>query len=161
MAGKVSREELQIRLDAALKSEALWKEKAVKAEYSCLHDSMTGVLNRKGLYEEYAKDFYGYVYVADIDGLKIVNDTHGHAAGDVLILSVVKELRDMAFVGKGVVARVGGDEFVLLVNALLRPGVHENFSLGWAPITSFGLDSAIGQADSRMYIRKTARKNSH
>ena len=83
-------------------------------------DPLTGVPNRHALYEESAtyKDS-GYIenltlVTLDINGLKSVNDTYGHAAGDELIVDASKVLMN-AFSKFGKLYRTGGDEFVALL----------------------------------------------
>ena len=85
-------------------------------------DELTGLANQRGLMEV-ARELeatgrtrthhLAVVYV-DVDGLKSVNDAHGHAAGDALIRSVADVLR-RAFRPVDTIARVGGDEFAVLV----------------------------------------------
>ncbi len=85
-------------------------------------DALTGLMNRRaGL--EYLEKQYGQckrqgqpftVCFADIDGLKHINDTWGHGAGDAMIQSVAEVLKQ--YVDKsGAVCRLGGDEFVLIL----------------------------------------------
>ena len=93
-------------------------------EEMAYHDPLTGLLNRRALDERAAWAFeHGdetarpvTVVVADINGLKRVNDTHGHLAGDQLIKSVAGALqRQYSRLPGALVARVGGDEFTVLV----------------------------------------------
>jgi len=144
-------------------------------------DALTGLSNQRGLMEV-ARELEGrkgvpaqdlaVVYV-DVDGLKTVNDTHGHAAGDALIRSVADVLR-RAFRPVDTIARVGGDEFAILLagsdpDALVER-VHER--LGQAGVSaSIGtavagpgsgpvdIDDLLDRADAAMYAVKTARKN--
>ncbi|HAU30970.1 MAG: Diguanylate cyclase and metal dependent phosphohydrolase [Desulfotomaculum sp. 46_296] len=56
------------------------------------------------------------IIVCDVDGLKFINDTRGHSAGDALIISAAEAIRS-SFRAEDVVSRIGGDEFpVLLLN---------------------------------------------
>jgi diguanylate cyclase (GGDEF)-like protein len=83
-------------------------------------DSLTGLCNRSGLYEDLearlaratAQPFT--VLFIDLDGFKEVNDSRGHQVGDELLRAVAQRLRSCAPPG-AVVARPGGDEFVLVV----------------------------------------------
>lgn len=88
-------------------------------------DPLTGLLNRRAL-DEYAEQAFTVatgasrpvtVVVVDINGLKVVNDTLGHSGGDRLIASVARLLTS-TFSGltDSRVARVGGDEFTVLVS---------------------------------------------
>ncbi len=84
-----------------------------------LHDELTGLPNRRLLVEALtqalsrARRAAGKVgvFFVDVDGLKRVNDTHGHSGGDALILAVGRGLRE-ALRESDVLARIGGDEFV-------------------------------------------------
>lgn len=83
------------------------------------HDPLTGVLNRRGFYQEYNKmlkantddDSWLYVFSIDINGLKYINDTFGHIEGDYAIKTIARISETCAGSG-GICARFGGDEFV-------------------------------------------------
>ena len=84
-------------------------------------DPLTGLANRKMLYQQLRKELssanrhntFGSVFYFDIDRFKNINDTLGHAIGDTLLLAITALLKDMLR-AEDVVARVGGDEFVIL-----------------------------------------------
>jgi diguanylate cyclase (GGDEF)-like protein/PAS domain S-box-containing protein len=83
-------------------------------------DTLTGLLNREGFERQVAalrgvSEAGGNVVVvfADVDDLKDVNDSAGHAAGDDLLREVARRLR-AGTRGEDIVARVGGDEFVVI-----------------------------------------------
>jgi diguanylate cyclase (GGDEF)-like protein len=149
-------------------------------------DPLTDSLNRHALHsviEEQRRSagVGGSVAVVDVDDLKGLNDTHGHAAGDAAIRAVARAIRALVR-ADDLVFRWGGDEFLLLlfglaeedtrnrlagVNAALcgtrLPGVERpvdlSVSVGVAPILpGVGLDRAIELADSAMYSRKHARR---
>jgi diguanylate cyclase (GGDEF)-like protein len=144
-------------------------------------DELTGLANQRGLLEvarqlsatdgSGARDL-ALVYV-DVDGLKSVNDQHGHAAGDALIRTVADVLR-RAFRPHDTIARVGGDEFAILLAGpnpeSMVARVHEHLaavgvsaSIGTAVSTpgSSDVDLAdlLERADAAMYAVKLARKN--
>jgi diguanylate cyclase (GGDEF)-like protein len=87
-------------------------------------DALTGLLNRRGLQmalqplidNASAGKFVG-VYLMDLDGFKPVNDTHGHEAGDELLKQVGQRLKEAVRNGD-IVARMGGDEFVVVASQL-------------------------------------------
>jgi diguanylate cyclase (GGDEF)-like protein len=94
-------------------------------EHLAFRDSMTGLANRRAL-DEAAEQVVGRLTEAigrrvtavavDVNGLKAVNDTAGHAAGDQLLTAVAGLLvRHFSPLGGSLVARVGGDEFFVLV----------------------------------------------
>ncbi|TDO39552.1 diguanylate cyclase (GGDEF)-like protein [Paractinoplanes brasiliensis] len=91
--------------------------------YDAAHDPLTGLANRRELYEHAALHFQGNtedgvvaLLLIDLNHFKEVNDTLGHAAGDAVLREVARRLADAAAPGD-LVARLGGDEFaVLLVN---------------------------------------------
>ena len=58
------------------------------------------------------------VLFIDLDGFKPVNDMHGHATGDALLIAVGERLQQSA---NGLVARLGGDEFAILLTNSDRP----------------------------------------
>lgn len=95
---------------------------ARQMSYQATHDALTGLVNRREferrLEEAIATAQRGegthIVCYLDLDRFKIVNDTSGHLAGDALLREVAKLLRD-AVRDSDTVARVGGDEFALLL----------------------------------------------
>lgn len=83
-------------------------------------DSLTGLYNRRSfetsIAELMAKKSGSLALVlVDIDGLKLINDTIGHVAGDRLII-LAAEIISKVFSDSGFIARVGGDEFAILID---------------------------------------------
>ena len=131
--------------------------------------------------------FYGALLLLDLDGFKAINDSHGHDAGDKVLVEVANRLRSRVRMDE-VVGRLGGDEFLLLINnlgtnkniareaALAIAGqlvdliskpvsYHDNqFRIGTSiGIRLFGFDEidaavAIRDADKAMYRAKQAGK---
>ncbi|WP_456322840.1 diguanylate cyclase [Hydrogenimonas sp.] len=93
--------------------------------YRAIHDELTGLYNRFYFMEQLKKAIafsrrhydYGAVIFVDLDNFKMVNDTAGHKAGDELLKLVAKKLCE-TMREEDIVARFGGDEFVILVENL-------------------------------------------
>jgi diguanylate cyclase (GGDEF)-like protein/PAS domain S-box-containing protein len=96
--------------------------------HDALHDELTGLPNRSLLLDRMVEALARSVrdrreisvLFCDLDGFKTVNDTAGHATGDALLIEVAHRLRNTLREGD-TVARVGGDEFVLIVEPWNRP----------------------------------------
>lgn len=96
-----------------------------KLNHMSMHDVLTGLANRRKITQEvaYAIDDarylteYSAVLYMDLDGFKEVNDTYGHDAGDAVLVELANRLKDLTR-SVDVVARMGGDEFVVLLKQL-------------------------------------------
>ena len=94
-----------------------------RMEHAALHDPLTGLPNRALLLDRMGTalaraDRLGAevaVLFCDLDGFKKVNDTYGHAAGDAVLVQVTERLKDLIR-KSDTVARVGGDEFVVILD---------------------------------------------
>ncbi|MEO8562081.1 MAG: EAL domain-containing protein [bacterium] len=101
---------------------------AAKIEQIAYHDSLTGLpnrqlfLNQMGMALHRARRTKGTVAVLflDLDRFKIVNDSLGHAAGDLLLQTVAERIRS-AVRGEDSVTRLGGDEFAVLCTEIASP----------------------------------------
>lgn len=149
------------------------------------NDPLTGLANRLGLREAFRRTVMNTRLVAihclDLDGFKFVNDNHGHTAGDRVLSIAAERLKRIVPEG-GTVARIGGDEFVVLQHIVhdveeseyLRklidtslqlpfelPGVtvHLSGSVGTASCESLtaDLDDMINAADEMLYCCKRNR----
>lgn len=105
------------------------KQTEEKLRYMSTHDALTGLYNRAYFQEEMerleqGRQFPVSIVVADVDRLKYVNDTQGHAAGDELIIRAALVLKG-AFRAEDVVARIGGDEFAVLLPSADTAAVDE------------------------------------
>lgn len=102
-----------------------YKEAEHKIQHLAYYDPLTNLPNRRLLYDRLhqavktkANDRqYGALLFIDLDNFKILNDARGHTIGDLLLLEVTKRLQDS--VGEmGIVARQGGDEFLVMLEGL-------------------------------------------
>ncbi len=145
-------------------------------------DALTGLLNRRAfddlagpIHEMSRRSQRSYCVVSvDMDGLKIINDTQGHAAGDRAILNLAKRL-DACKRSSDVLARYGGDEFVMLLpdtdlaggkrmmHRLLNAQCHDpqSISIGVAAYPDQGesLEALLDHADTAMYVSKRSGGN--
>jgi diguanylate cyclase (GGDEF)-like protein len=145
-------------------------------------DPLTGGANRRAWDDEVAawraKSTHppAYVLSCDLDGLKVVNDRFGHAAGDAVIRGASNLLRSSVRNGD-LVARVGGDEFVVLLAAdatiahrvvararraqrawrVTEHGLAPSMSIGLAEVANGDLEAALAAADLAMYANKRRR----
>lgn len=142
-------------------------------ERAALSDDLTGLENRRALriaFERYMAmaDRRGLVLLLtawDVNGLKAVNDSLGHAAGDALLQSFAQAFKVEAR-GEDALFRVGGDEFVglhlgLEDGAELTARVNARFpnvAVGWANAWAGGLEATLAAADDMMYISKARMK---
>ncbi len=95
------------------------KEIEVSLRYDSTHDILTGLYNRAFFDEELERLSHGRLFplsivMADVNDLKKINDTLGHPAGDKLIQLAARVIRE-AFRSEDIVARIGGDEFAVLL----------------------------------------------
>ena len=99
------------------------RERELAKERDALNDELTGLLNRRGLFEQLEQtrcaamvDGHSFgLALLDLNRFKPINDSHGHQVGDAVLREVARRL---AGLGQGVAARLGGDEFVVIVDPL-------------------------------------------
>lgn len=161
------------------------------SDYEADHDPLTGLYNRQGLLRQLgtmlvkakAQNEVVSLFFIDLDGFKQVNDTLGHATGDI-VLKVVSHRLKSGFKESDIFARLGGDEFVVALNfggrspfearviaeaiarkiteRLCNPmriddkTLQVNASIGSAlfPFQSSGPAALLAFADARMYEAK-------
>jgi diguanylate cyclase (GGDEF)-like protein len=167
-------------------AESAFAEKQNEVTRLALHDPLTGLANRRYLHMQLDTEIARAtrertrfaLLMIDLDGFKPINDRHGHAAGDAVLMEVSRRLK--AQVRKSeVAARLGGDEFVVVLNqgeasdaparaaqrliaalsqavALPQGEVHIGASVGVAffPADGVDADDLIRKADVALYRAK-------
>lgn len=170
---------------------SLWereaKERAEKEniERLSLIDPLTGVFNRRAFYQLFSQDISEgkrrsipiSLVVFDIDGFKQINDSYGHAFGDMILKQVTSKLKNLLR-EEDKMFRLGGDEFAVMVKAdkkethsaiqrilkevsdsrspriTLSGGITEI-----EPCENINVDEALRQADKALYLAKESGKN--
>lgn len=154
-----------------------------RMHYLSFHDSLTGLKNRTFFEQEITRlngiGIQCGLIVCDVDCLKIINDTLGHAVGDDLLRTTAAILQQAAQPDYDAV-RIGGDEFIILLPAAGEPEIavvvqsiqahleevnHRRqvpilLSIGWACRTeaSEAMHEVFRQADNQMYENKARRR---
>ncbi len=170
---------------------AFWLQKQLaerstrNATYLSRHDALTGLLNRTAFYEigekRLAESSIGVAGYIDIDRFKLINDTFGHAVGDVF-LKHVAQLIQKHFAPDVLISRLGGDEFVFILNRMgenkrhmgirsLMSAAAEDFQVdGVTVATSISMGVAapergdtlatlLQRADTALYFSKSSGRN--
>lgn len=148
-------------------------------------DALTGVFNRRKIDEEFdslqrVQTVYG-IYAFDLNNLKVINDSLGHEKGDLLLIGFAKILKE-AFQDVGVVCRIGGDEFSVIIsdvtsvnitelnhsflqkleeNKVVEEGLEISVAYGYCQRDEYGdvdVKAIYHKADVRMYEMKMKMK---
>lgn len=172
------------------------KRKLLEEEFNVANrisvtDEMTGLLNRRGfislgqktLEVAEAMNQNGMVLFGDMDGLKIINDTYGHASGDRAIKAEAKLLKE-TFRSADIIGRLGGDEFAIVAPGMterkfasMKKNLYANceewnkkshvkfklsISLGGTPFNSelknYNIKALLERADESLYKEKKRKK---
>ncbi len=163
-------------------------QQALERAHEASHDGLTQLLNRRsfdthltGFLESNGEDVRGALLLMDLDGFKEINDRLGHQTGDMMLLGIADHLRRSA-PAAAVVARVGGDEFAVLIpdvgsdastmaiveqlrTQITRPVVVDGFplsvgvsiGLAFAPTHGRTPEDLLSAADIAMYRAKRYR----
>nr|WP_250885607.1 sensor domain-containing diguanylate cyclase [Shewanella jiangmenensis] len=141
-------------------------------------DALTGLFNRRHFEEslggwKHSRSVGSFLVLIDMDNLKAINDRHGHQAGDVALARLGQALGQL-WPGNALVARFGGDEFVVLSHGpqeRIKEALDElqirleqsaepiGFSYGLAPYIR-DWEASFSEADKAMYEHKRWRKQS-
>ncbi|MEN6327967.1 MAG: HD domain-containing phosphohydrolase [Syntrophomonas sp.] len=162
------------------------KEDEERVKYLSFHDSLTGAYNRAFFEEELKRldtdrNLPISIIMADLNGLKLVNDTFGHQTGDQLLKTSAQILQKLTR-QEDIVARIGGDEFVILlprttekqaqdmVDRIVQEcggtelnGIKVSISLGVAckEDPSTDINKIRSLSDERMYSKKLLEDKSN
>ena len=107
------------------------KQSDLSLQYLATHDSLTGVYNRRQFESVFKEKVHNHsafpvcLLFLDLDRFKVVNDTCGHKAGDVLIKDVAR-LIENTLLPNAQLARLGGDEFGVIYSDLDVDAVYLN-----------------------------------
>lgn len=167
------------------------RDKERELEHLARHDALTGLANRLFLNDRIeravarARRTSGSValLMIDLDGFKQVNDAHGHAVGDELLVVIANRLKD-GVRETDTVARLGGDEFVVLLEDTRHPAgtsqivdkliaavrmpimldagaiaVSASIGIACTPQHTGDADDLLERADAAMYAAKAAGRN--
>jgi len=164
-----------------------------RIHYLAHHDALTGLINRFSLEERLSQAIHtaernktqlALIFI-DMDRFKLINDTMGHAAGDDLLIEVANRLKQSVR-ESDIVARIGGDEFVIVLTEIKdslsaapiarsivkklgelyiinNQNVFSSPSMGISlfPSDACGADSLLKNADSAMYHAKEQGRNNY
>ncbi|MBP1755960.1 MAG: diguanylate cyclase protein [Firmicutes bacterium] len=174
----LGKKEITISLPLKVKNAIDLKKRNDEILYLSYHDNLTGLFNRRYLDEEIIKlqsqkHLSISIIIGDVDGLKVTNDVYGHEEGDQLLKTIAQILREEC--RSGLVARKGGDEFIVLfpdtdisiVRSIVQAikdncdrrnesPVKPSISLGYAMtyMNDQDINHVIKEAEDMMYLVK-------
>ena len=150
------------------------KERQKRIEYLSYHDQLTELYNRHFFEEELRRldverNLPLSIVYADVNGLKVINDAFGHEYGDMLLVSVADAMKT-ACRADDIIARIGGDEFLILLpktDAAQANGIvarlKEQIALvrvnGMSASVSLGLDTKTDAAQNTNDVMNRAEQN--
>ena len=131
------------------------KQKQLEVEYLSMHDYLTGLYNRRYFSEvlkslDCKEHFPLGLMMMDVNGLKIINDAFGHQTGDLVLKEISKVFKDVVK-SKGIVSRIGGDEFTIIVKntdeeELLNIKEEINQKVNQTTVKNVSLSVSVGYA---------------
>ncbi len=181
-------------LQRQLRIQAKRREAEEKANFLAFYDGLTGLPNR-AKFKSFAEKLFienddPIVFLFDLDDFKLVNDLHGHSAGDAVLLHCANKIGDWAAEHGGTPARLGGDEFAAALpgpmssmkiasicesllaavtetldvdGTLLEPKMSIGVAASWSLETESQLNLSVLQkaADVALYRAKEQGKNTY
>ena len=189
--GRIVRMEIATDITDRKQAEEELKAAKERAEALARSDELTGLNNRRAFFNDgeqvlgqakrYAHPFS--LIMMDVDNFKHVNDTHGHAAGDDVLVTIANILRNQAR-ETDILGRLGGEEFALILPETTLPDaiamaerlrieienttvkntksdIHITASFGLATLTSqqTSLEDLVNTADDTLYQAKRKGRN--
>lgn len=187
-------ETLTVELGCALKLSSIFttqKNTEDKLETLSQTDELTGLLNRRGFFSKAISSYsdskfenrHGVLFYADMDGLKLINDTYGHSEGDIAIKAMSTIFKEVFQSPDDIIARMGGDEFTMLClgrtaeyieeiqkqvyalceayNKVHDTPYHFSISIGgvtFSPHSRLTLEDLLSAADKKLYRIKKSKK---
>jgi diguanylate cyclase len=155
------------QLDTRAKEVQTLTARLERAEAAAFNDSLTGLLNRRGLEKAFAdlgprmaSQEGTSLLLVDVDRFKEINDAYGHAVGDQVLRGVAQILR-ARIKGADIAARVGGDEFAILLPDTAATGARAlaekiRSTLFQARLRRTGSDEQIGQVSISVGVAHSA-----
>jgi diguanylate cyclase (GGDEF)-like protein len=173
-----------VRIRYAIAERSTMERRLTQATHDAMHDELTGLLNRRGLLARADQLRTGTVFAIDLDEFKTINDLYGHAAGDAVLLEVAEKLRTSLREGD-LIARVGGDEFVVVAprtelhdasavsdrisaaigtikpHGVRNPILGFGASIGFVALEDLAFENALRIADTHAYRIKQSHRAAH
>ena len=166
----LGKNELAISLPLKVKNAIELMKRNEEILYLSYHDNLTGLYNRRYVDEEITRlqeqnHFPLSVVIGDVNGLKATNDAFGHEAGDRLLRTIAQILREECT--NGLVARKGGDEFIVLfpdteltvvrsIMEAIKENCNKRNEFPVKPSISLGCASMLGRGQNIKYVIKEA-----
>ena len=174
------------RLSAAADKIATLREEVAAAKHDAQIDALTGLANRRGLLGEVDSrrlSDIGALAICDIDRFKAINDRYGHPVGDRVLKAVAGSISESC--SPHLVARWGGEEFIVLFDGITIPRAYEvldaalaslatrifrvretdealgsiTFSAGLVSMKDIAFEDAVKAADQLLYEAKSQGRN--